>query len=211
MSSARSCGPYSSIDVGSPCVPKSDSASGVSSHASAIACSVAAARLAMRYFRQTGTGPNGVRRVRGATMVMVPPTSRASDAATSRVTRIAGSFWSPAAFRPVVPAPADAADDGVHIGHAEAFGVGDDRGGVFDRVAAGRLDENLRARCDEALFDLALQAGEQSNRNQQRGDAEGDAADGDGGEHRGVRLLARGPEIPRGDARLDGHWFRSIA
>ena len=99
MVSASAESPYISIDVG-PFVPNSRSISDVSSVASAERSSTAGGKIvAIRYCFMIGTGPNGVRRVRGATMAIVSPVVRPRAAAESRERLMESAASEPAAER----------------------------------------------------------------------------------------------------------------
>src|SRR5205085_11797125 len=55
----------------------------------------------------------------------------------------------------------------------------------------------------EPLLDLSLQAGKQRDRDEQRGDADGQTEHADARHHDRVRAAACAPEITAGDARFD--------
>jgi len=77
----------------------------------------------------------------------------------------------------VVRAPADAADDRTHFAHAELARGVHDCVRIRDGVAARGLDEQLRTRCDQLLFDLTLQSRQKCDGDEQHEHADTESED----------------------------------
>ena len=77
--------------------------------------------------------------------------------------------------------------------------------GVVVLDAAGLPDVDVRRRAEDAIAQLALQAGHQRQRDDQRHDADGDADRRDQRDDRDERLLAAGEQVAEGDEQLEAH------
>ena len=76
--------------------------------------------------------------------------------------------------------------------------------GVDVLDTAGLEDVDVRGRADDAIAELALQAGHQRERDEQRHDPDGHAEHRDQRDQRDERLLAPRQQIPQCDEQLEG-------
>ena len=76
--------------------------------------------------------------------------------------------------------------------------------GVVEPLRAGLEDQQVRAPGDDPIPDPVLEAGHHREHDDERGDAEEDAAQADPDEEREVRALPARPQIAEAEEELEG-------